>query len=370
MMSLSRLFAEEDARIAAVAPAVAVEAPAPAVRVNALDWCNAILGRYADVADARQVDHARYLLSDESLSGLMITPIGADFAELDTRLAAEAEAPAPSPAPADVEAAPTLVLTIKGTAYDVAPLDAGECGSRAFRLTKADGAAYDVVRTAHTVECDCGDYEFRHRGTAGLCKHGRALVALGLVEAPAEAPPAAFVEAVREAIGDPADLGPEGPVSLEEYLATVGADVPTDGFADELLREVGPEPLDAPAEDPLAAVGPDGHLFARPARTFLRAAEGPALAPVRPLPLPDGRYDLAGLVAGQAAFLRGQGSAPFALMAAALDRLAADIRATGATSVIDFEGRIAEMEADRDARLREEGYAAGRDACPCSLAVA
>ena len=61
----------------------------------------------------------------------------------------------------------------------------GEFGSKAFRMTKhsaRDGGTYDVIRTAAgIVECDCPDYEARHRGNGfGCCKHGRALVQLRL----------------------------------------------------------------------------------------------------------------------------------------------------------------------------------------------
>jgi hypothetical protein len=66
----------------------------------------------------------------------------------------------------------------------------GEDGTKAFRLSKlssrGDEAIYDVVRThAGLVECDCPHYEARLRGNcADCCKHGRALVELGLMEAP------------------------------------------------------------------------------------------------------------------------------------------------------------------------------------------
>lgn len=78
-------------------------------------------------------------------------------------------------------------LTIKGAAYDATPIDAGEDGTAAYRLVRRrGGACYDVIRThAGLVECDCPDYEARRRGlTAEPCKHGRALVEAGLIEAP------------------------------------------------------------------------------------------------------------------------------------------------------------------------------------------
>lgn len=78
-------------------------------------------------------------------------------------------------------------ILINAVPYDVEPIPAGEFGSIAFRLSKqmGDGAVYDVVRThLGLVECDCPDYEARHRGNGfGCCKHGRALVELGMVAA-------------------------------------------------------------------------------------------------------------------------------------------------------------------------------------------
>lgn len=81
-----------------------------------------------------------------------------------------------------------LTLSICGTKYRVRPIPAGEFGTRAYRLSKlaADGAVYDVIRSHHgLVECDCPDYEARRRGlTTQPCKHGAALVAVGMLDAP------------------------------------------------------------------------------------------------------------------------------------------------------------------------------------------
>src|SRR5262249_14245525 len=84
-----------------------------------------------------------------------------------------------------VKAAPvvSLALAIDHVVYAVEPIPAGECGVKAFRLAKksADGAVYDLLQTAEgTVECDCPSYETTFRGTCGQCKHGRALVQMGL----------------------------------------------------------------------------------------------------------------------------------------------------------------------------------------------
>jgi len=84
---------------------------------------------------------------------------------------------------------PTM-LTIKGNAYSVSPINPVEEGTAAYRLDKQRGeGVYDVVR-GHDglVVCDCPDYVCRHAGTAGLCKHGRALIEAGMIEAPCPIP--------------------------------------------------------------------------------------------------------------------------------------------------------------------------------------
>jgi hypothetical protein len=84
-------------------------------------------------------------------------------------------------------------VTIKGQSYGVEEIPPGEDGTRAFVLTKANGTSYAVIRThAGLVECDCPDYEARHRGLDCLtCKHGKALVEAGLLDAPRPAMPTA-----------------------------------------------------------------------------------------------------------------------------------------------------------------------------------
>ena len=76
-----------------------------------------------------------------------------------------------------------LDLTIGRTTYAIRPLAcAAVIADRAFRLTKGDGTAYDVVQTVYGPQCDCPDYVFRRDGLdpAG-CKHIKALVGSGLI---------------------------------------------------------------------------------------------------------------------------------------------------------------------------------------------
>jgi hypothetical protein len=83
----------------------------------------------------------------------------------------------------------TLTVEINDARYSVDEIPAGECGTKAFRLTKhsaRDGGTYDVIRQHDgIVACSCPDYIGRHQGNGyGLCKHGRSLVELGLMAAP------------------------------------------------------------------------------------------------------------------------------------------------------------------------------------------
>jgi hypothetical protein len=80
--------------------------------------------------------------------------------------------------PADVF---RLSLTINGTMYGARPIDPG-FHRKAFDLLKPDGTAYTIAqRCDGGLECDCGDATFRG-GADYLCKHQRAMVALGLFD--------------------------------------------------------------------------------------------------------------------------------------------------------------------------------------------
>ena len=82
-------------------------------------------------------------------------------------------------------------LAIYGFTYTVRPIAvAAECGTAGFEMHRIDtGNTYHVHRDNYgCVKCDCGDYLFRHDGTATTCKHGSALVAKGLIPAPSPIP--------------------------------------------------------------------------------------------------------------------------------------------------------------------------------------
>jgi len=244
----------------------------------------------------------------------------------------------------------SLALAIDHQVYQVEPIPAGEFGTKAFRLEKkSTGAVHDVIRTnAGLVECSCPSYEVTYRNTLGTCKHGSALVAMGLLDAPSA-----------KAVSTPAPIAVAMPA---EELATISV-----GFAAELVEAVGLPVLDAPAEELPAEVDAkpccdpsevvpcgtcDAHQATEEPIGWAKAPKiaKPALVapkPVRIAPLPDGRYTLTEIIEGQAAMLRGQGGPVFGLMAKALDELAATVRATGAQSVAEFEDRLEVLEFGR-----------------------
>jgi len=78
-------------------------------------------------------------------------------------------------------------IRINGTNYRLKPVPCHpSIGSRAYQLRKDIGTVYTIVRAVHgLVECDCADYVLRRDGiTPFPCKHGQALIALGMLEAP------------------------------------------------------------------------------------------------------------------------------------------------------------------------------------------
>lgn len=55
--------------------------------------------------------------------------------------------------------------------------------TKAFRLRKADGTAYDVAQTVHGHTCDCPDRVFHRDGLDPTgCKHIKSLIACGLLD--------------------------------------------------------------------------------------------------------------------------------------------------------------------------------------------
>lgn len=69
------------------------------------------------------------------------------------------------------------------TEYTVVCLDPSpDVAAPAWRLTQADGSAYDVALTQHGPVCDCSDFVWRRDGRDPKgCKHVAALTAVGLL---------------------------------------------------------------------------------------------------------------------------------------------------------------------------------------------
>jgi hypothetical protein len=81
-------------------------------------------------------------------------------------------------------AACRLTMEINGVDYRVEPGSAETyAASKAYRLRKLDGTAYDVALTTHGLTCDCPDFIFHRDGLdPDGCKHIKAMVAYGLLD--------------------------------------------------------------------------------------------------------------------------------------------------------------------------------------------
>jgi hypothetical protein len=77
-----------------------------------------------------------------------------------------------------------LIMEINGVDYRVEPGPAGGYAvTKAYRLSKRDGTAYDVALTEFGLTCDCPDFIFHRDGLdPGGCKHIKAMVAYGLLD--------------------------------------------------------------------------------------------------------------------------------------------------------------------------------------------
>jgi hypothetical protein len=81
-------------------------------------------------------------------------------------------------------AACQLTMAINGIDYQVhSSRSEPSAVLKAYRLSKADGTAYDVALTAYGLTCDCPDSIFHCDGIdPDGCKHIKALVTYGLLE--------------------------------------------------------------------------------------------------------------------------------------------------------------------------------------------
>ena len=77
-----------------------------------------------------------------------------------------------------------LTMEINGVDYRVEPSQGEEYAvTKAYRLSKRDGTAYDVALTDFGLTCDCPDFIFHRDGLDPEgCKHIKAMVAYGLLD--------------------------------------------------------------------------------------------------------------------------------------------------------------------------------------------
>jgi hypothetical protein len=284
----------------------------------------------------------------------------------------------------------SMTIEINDDRYSVDRTSAdAEFGDRSYRLTKhsaRDGGCYDVIRLpSGIVACDCPDYVARHEGNGhGLCKHGRALVALGMLPAP-----------IAPEYATPAPSPAPAPVlelELEPFSSTECDILST--FDDELgpvapvarcvCIECDIDPAHCSSDcDPGPAGGPleRGREDDGPARDFrLPGDDGadpddsgcdpelwgpeadrhqwnlsPESAAVELLDHSD-RLTLAELTDRQAAFYRGWGNATGEMFARALEELAVKIRMTDSTTPEELEGRVEVLDRDIREQWESRGY--------------
>jgi hypothetical protein len=254
----------------------------------------------------------------------------------------------------------SVTIEINDARYSVDPIAPGEFGMKAFRLTKRAGGAfgtsvYDVIhRHDGTLSCDCPDFVARHEDHGGMCKHIRALVELGLMPAPSVTTPALAVA--------PAPCGsPSEPVACLACAASEStpADVILERGQDLAREEIG-------GWDP-SEVGPDGQPWAgepEPAPAFEPTPEDETdyrdwsgEADARQHLDHSERLTLAELTDRQIDFYRSWGNSTGTMFAEALERLAMQIRMTGATTPSELAARADFL----DLAARENWMAIGHE---------
>jgi hypothetical protein len=277
----------------------------------------------------------------------------------------------------------SLALAIDHVVYQVEPIPAGEFGTKAFRLSKKSnaGEVYDVIRDNDgLVQCDCPSYEVTFRGTLGTCKHGSALVTLGLLDAPCYTrwpSPEDF-----DAPSEPATPAPDAPAPIKPIVATTPADRATalPGASDAITDDSWAAELAAMPKTcecgnchtPISRLAFDGYGLCEPCYTgmFTTPTPVPCCAPEEATPCracdgegrifdTDGLYPgtpewsdcpdcspvapaaltLAELVDREAGNYRAWGTEAGDLIAGVLADLARKVRFTGAMTPVEFLDR-------------------------------
>jgi hypothetical protein len=218
--------------------------------------------------------------------------------------------------PRPAQAVARLSLFINGKAYHVHLLPLEAPGQRkAFRLRKFDGTEYDIEQTGHGATCDCPDFTFNRDGIdPGGCKHIKALVACGLMDA----------------------------------LQDISADLPRDH------ESQAPQPASAPA------------VIRSEARERAPSEfpPAPSVAPLNGQPM-----TLLEIVEHESMGYRAWGSPAGKFLSDQLGRIAQLLRWTGARTPEEHEERMEVYERELRDRYYDQGYHDGleagrREACP------
>ncbi len=263
----------------------------------------------------------------------------------------------------------SLCLAIDHTAYAVTPIRSQDTDViRAWRLVKQSNRedVYDVAETVHGFDCTCPDFETRRRGLdeAG-CKHCKAAVIAGLIDAPN----AAVDRAIRKA----AEPGP-----VEQAPAQVaGVTRPRDEFDEPAAPKIpaelppaagaAPEPAEAKCCAPTEPA-PCSACLEVPAETDDRPTVAAILADSFPPPEADdqaeeqaGRLTLAQAIQAQADAFKAHGTDFGTLLAEAIEALAMDVHFHGSATPAQYR-RDLQLARDRDyeAFRKAEEQAEGR----------
>lgn len=251
----------------------------------------------------------------------------------------------------------SITIEIQDTRYSVDEVPAGEFGRKAFRLCKHSGnhEVYDVIHDAFgCVACSCPDYIARHDGTSSMCKHGRALVALGLMPGPAPIAPPAPEPCCSPAEAEPCIKCIDVPASADDSPTAIEPDPAPEPAADLV------DPDDAGSDPELWPDGYDDHIWnLAPAEMAEARGEKEARGHLDA----SDRLTLAELVDRQADFYRSWGNAAGGMLARAMEALAMKVRMTGAETPDDFDAREGELDAAARETWEAIGFEQGRMAC-------
>ena len=236
----------------------------------------------------------------------------------------------------------SLCLAIDHQAYSVTPIKAEDpTVIRAWRLVKLSDrdAVYDVAETFHGASCSCPDHAARREGLdeAG-CKHYKALVMVGLLDAPNAAVEAAIrakaavVQAAPCAPPNPRDAWPARFSAPLDFDPAAWAELPPvagGAPATELCCPAAePEPCAAcvpPAAADVAPAAQAAHDAEYLAVADVMVAPEPAAPALASPPEPADRLDLVGAIEAQAAAYEAQATEFGRLIGETLRALAEDV---------------------------------------------